>query len=429
MSQLAFFIDASTFTNATAIYADSALTVLAPDGYYSDSVVSRELLNGRLGAAVTCPTCSGAPSAPTVYNVIQNVTNNIVGVLNTDYTLSGTGYDGNNPAGPVTQTGLTGVPYNFEIQANLVTGKQFSTSSPYAATNPNGNIPSGGTTVTNILSGTIVNISTAKSTTFYRLDGCEGSDGEASTGGWIQRTVANKPIAGQRFLASNVEPEQYFVFNEATTPQNNIPTTDLLEAPGGRGLILEKLDGETGCPTFNVVNTQSVLLTKCSDGTSDYYFNIPLGIIYLNNTRVTNNNGATLYTMGTILFYPFQFIGKTQLTNVKYINAQGVVEGQPNFTAPVIGCPGETYYGIRECNNFYAFGRVTTQTIDDPIFRSGTATKNQNGSGSVYRGDDGRCYELTFLNTNPSNQISSTRPAVTLTDFVGNDCAACGQQV
>ena len=427
MSQLAFFIDASTFTNATAIYADSALTVLAPDGYYSDSVVSRELLNGRLGAAVTCPTCSGAPSAPTVYNVIQNVTNNIVGVLNTDYTLSGTGYDGNNPAGPVTQTGLTGVPYNFEIQANLVTGKQFSTSSPYAATNPNGNIPSGGTTVTNILSGSIVNISTAKSTTFYRLDGCAGSDGEASTGGWIQRTVANKPIAGQRFLASNVEPEQYFVFNEATTPQNNIPTTDLLEASGGRGLILEKLDGEIGCPTENVVNTQSVVLTKCNDGTSDYYFNIPSGIIYLTGTRVTNNNGATIYTMGTILFNQSQFVGKTQLTNVKYINSSGILEGQPNFTGPVIGCPGASvFYSIKQCNT-NSFPRVTSQKIDDPLFSLGSATKVQNGSGSVYQGKDGECYELNDFVTNPAPYISSTKPAVLLTDFLGNDCAACGQ--
>ena len=428
MAELAFFIDASTLTNATAIYTDSGLNVLAPDGYYSDGSVSRQLLNGKLGASVACAACTGPPGGSTIYNVIQNINNTIIGDP-LDYTLSGTGVDVNNPGGSVTQSGTINTPYSFEILATPISGKQFSSSSPFGATNPFGNIGNVDKTVTNTLTGTLINIGTEKSTTFYRLDGCAGSDGEASTGGWIQRTVANKPISGQRFLASNVEPEQYFVFNEATTPQNNIPTTDLLEAPGGRGLILEKLDGETGCPTSNVVNTMSVVLTKCSDGTSDYFFNIPLGIIYLNNTRVTNNNGATLYTMGTILFYPFQFIGKTELTNVKYINAQGIVEGQPNFTSPVIGCPGTTYYSIKECNNFYAFERVTTQTIDDPIFRSGTATKNQNGSGSVYRGDDGRCYELTFLNTNPSNQISSTRPAVTLTDFVGNDCAACGQQV
>ena len=115
-------------------------------------------------------------------------------------------------------------------------------------------------------------------------------------------------------ISSNVEPSQYFVFNEATTPQNNIPVSDQLEGFGGRGLVLEKIDGETGCPTENVVNTISVELTKCSDGTSDYYFNIPSGIIFLTGTRVTNNNGATIYTMGTILFNQSQFVGKTQLT-------------------------------------------------------------------------------------------------------------------
>jgi hypothetical protein len=57
MAELAFFIDAPTFTNATAIYSDSALTVLSPDGYYSDGAVSRQLINGTLGASVTCSAC------------------------------------------------------------------------------------------------------------------------------------------------------------------------------------------------------------------------------------------------------------------------------------------------------------------------------------------------------------------------------------
>ena len=78
MSQLALFIDAPTLSEATAVYTDSALTVLAVDGYYSDQNITRQQLSGALGASITCPDCSGStPAAPTVYNVIQNVTNNI----------------------------------------------------------------------------------------------------------------------------------------------------------------------------------------------------------------------------------------------------------------------------------------------------------------------------------------------------------------
>jgi hypothetical protein len=429
MAELAFFIDAPTFTNATAIYSDSALTVLSPDGYYSDGAVSRQLINGTLGASVTCSACSGPPGGSANYIITQNINNTIIGDP-LDYTLSGTGVDVNNPGGSVTQQGTINTPYNFIITAVPNAGKKFSSSSPFAATNPNGNIGNVDKTVTNTLSGTLINIGTEKSTTFYRLDGCGGSNGEFPTGGWIERTVADKPVAGQRYIASNVEPSQYFVFNEATTPQNNIPVSDQLEGFGGRGLVLEKIDGETGCPTENVVNTISVELTKCSDGTSDYYLNIPSGIIFLTGTRVTNNNGATIYTMGTILFNQSQFVGKTQLTNVKYINAQGVVEGDPNFTAPVIGCPGAIiFYSLKSCTDFYASRRVTSQTVDDPLFSLGSATSTQNGSGSVYQGKDGECYELEALVTNPAPYISSTKPAVKLTDFLGNDCAACGQQV
>ena len=72
---------------------------------------------------------------------------------------------------------------------------------------------------------------------------------------------------------------------------------------------------------------------------------------------------------------------------------------------------------------------MTSQTVDDPLFSLGSATSTQNGSGSVYQGKDGECYELEALVTNPAPYISSTKPAVKLTDFLGNDCAACGQQV
>ena len=52
-----YYLDAETFTEASAVYTDSELTTLAPDGFYSDSNVSREQLNGELLPAVECETC------------------------------------------------------------------------------------------------------------------------------------------------------------------------------------------------------------------------------------------------------------------------------------------------------------------------------------------------------------------------------------
>jgi len=55
-----YYFNGLTFATAVSIYTDIALTTLAPDGYYSDSVVSRRQLNGVLQAAANCPACTVA---------------------------------------------------------------------------------------------------------------------------------------------------------------------------------------------------------------------------------------------------------------------------------------------------------------------------------------------------------------------------------
>tara|TARA_R110000751_G_scaffold108065_2_gene204620 strand:- start:6469 stop:6648 length:180 start_codon:yes stop_codon:yes gene_type:complete len=51
------YIDAKAFSEATAVFLDSELTILASDGFYSDSNISREQLNGVLLPAQECQTC------------------------------------------------------------------------------------------------------------------------------------------------------------------------------------------------------------------------------------------------------------------------------------------------------------------------------------------------------------------------------------
>lgn len=64
-----FYIDGTTFSNSTSIYVDSALTECAPDGFYSDGVVSRELSGCRLLPAQVCPNCA-APCGDVISTLV-----------------------------------------------------------------------------------------------------------------------------------------------------------------------------------------------------------------------------------------------------------------------------------------------------------------------------------------------------------------------
>ncbi len=53
-----YYYNGSSFASATAIYTNSALTILAPDGYYSDAGIVRQQLSGVLLNASACVSCA-----------------------------------------------------------------------------------------------------------------------------------------------------------------------------------------------------------------------------------------------------------------------------------------------------------------------------------------------------------------------------------
>ena len=55
---MAYYSDSPLLSLATAIYQDADLTILAPDAYYSDQVITRRQLIGVLQAPVTCASCA-----------------------------------------------------------------------------------------------------------------------------------------------------------------------------------------------------------------------------------------------------------------------------------------------------------------------------------------------------------------------------------
>jgi hypothetical protein len=52
-----FYLNAADLSLATAVYLDSFLLYIAPDGFYGDGTISREQSGGILLAATTCPDC------------------------------------------------------------------------------------------------------------------------------------------------------------------------------------------------------------------------------------------------------------------------------------------------------------------------------------------------------------------------------------
>lgn len=53
----AFYIDGTTLSDSTAVYTDAALSICAPDGFYSDGVVVRELRECQLLDEAPCGNC------------------------------------------------------------------------------------------------------------------------------------------------------------------------------------------------------------------------------------------------------------------------------------------------------------------------------------------------------------------------------------
>lgn len=53
-----YFLNGPSLGSSTTIYSDANLTIIAPDGFYSDGVISREQVSGILLPAIACGSCA-----------------------------------------------------------------------------------------------------------------------------------------------------------------------------------------------------------------------------------------------------------------------------------------------------------------------------------------------------------------------------------
>lgn len=56
-TSLTYYLDAPSLASATVVYLDESLITLAPDGYYSDGVIVRQQVGGKLLPAQPCGSC------------------------------------------------------------------------------------------------------------------------------------------------------------------------------------------------------------------------------------------------------------------------------------------------------------------------------------------------------------------------------------
>ena len=59
-----YYYSSASFSTATALYLDAALSTFAPDGWYSDQSVYRQQAAGVLFAESSCPNCSSPSPSP-----------------------------------------------------------------------------------------------------------------------------------------------------------------------------------------------------------------------------------------------------------------------------------------------------------------------------------------------------------------------------
>ena len=438
MAEVNVFIDGETLAQATAVYTDSSLTTLAADAYYSDLSITREQLNGKLGAAVTCPTCSGSPAAGSTSTVTQNVVDNIVGTLGVDYTLSGSGYDGGDPPGAVADTEENDYPYDFVIEATPASGKEFSDDAPFNATNPSGTVPSGGETVTNTLSGTIVPIPEDKMK-YYFVEACaQGAQASKSNllgpdKGFLFKAKTSPPVSGQRFVTTNTTPAEYYVYTGLRDGKDKtiaeFAQIDSLGVkfvfntlPENIGKVLQEIPGELDCPTdnssTNFTNQYIYRLRSCTDNRNDYYYTSLVS--ETTNRRVMDDAGEIFIIEERLKTGDLATL--TEKTGVLLVDINGFTSTSVDFEGPIEGCPTQNvllkYCGSSPGGSLLNLSlAVAVQAPNDPLFTSGLI-------GEVYLDSEGVCWTVQLL-TDEGVQLGKGIPPRNLTEHISGGCQSC----
>ena len=239
MAQGTYYFDAATFSGATAVYTNADLSVCAPDGFYSDGVISRQQVNCRLLEAQTCPNCASNPTPqPLVFTCAISGFSVAPGIV------------GDAVVGSVVNGTISGSisPSTYQLGTNAYT---VSVIAPLPYTNAGATI---GPCSANAV-GTSPVVPPGPTLYYYFLRGCQNNAGVTPTSGYMNFT--SEPTNSQRYL-DGASGNYYFYDN---TQPILTSTTNLL--PNS----VNALPGEFGCPPI----TSGYILRRCSDSENNFY--------------------------------------------------------------------------------------------------------------------------------------------------------------
>jgi len=238
-----FYFDSNSFATATALFTDSTLTQCAPDGFYSDGIISREQKNCLLQVAETC-NCAGPTPTPTPTPI------------------------------PVTPT-PTPTPTIAPTPTPTPTPVPTFTPTPTPTPSPT-------PTATPIVAGK-----------YYQLDPCPGSSVSESCYIFSKTALG----AGSRYLNPNTQ--DYYTYNSSTTAKNNVSSSLVCTAN------MELVPNVGGCPPQPIQPVTNYYVVRDCNTNEDYVFattntyalNVRL-VDGSNNYYIVNNqvSGTTGYT-------------------------------------------------------------------------------------------------------------------------------------
>jgi len=397
-----YCFDGLNFSQASALYTDSTLTTLSPDGWYSQGNIIRQQLNGVLLNAQPCGTCLVACGSGVDASFSSN------GFFSADIDLANdTGavilyfYMGSSiPDGVLTT--YNGSTYNrLTCEGNhntytIVDGS--NTQVDYSGINNQGTgrITYVGNSNTSLLSDSPYNTTPSGTCTSgdkpqnYTYTGSS----YVAQGTYETVTVASNEIG--------VNPSGSRVFTMVVPKTSASPSTInlLIGAPMCGTFFRWEVDCPVALPSFTASAAQST--TACAASTATYYFarnatgTSSAFVVDTNTTPNVGNwvfsdaNGSTyLNDTSTIQYY---IIGNTTAIGVRngVVVSSAACAGGGTNNSPFFATAGTTTLNDGTCGNatgslLYHNGTGTLPQVGDTIY-AGSTTGSSTVTWSNYRG-------------------------------------------
>ena len=398
-----YCFDGLNFSQASALYTDSTLTTLSPDGWYSQANIIRQQLNGVLLNAQTCGTCAVACGSGVDASFSSN------GFFNADIDLGNdTGavvlyfYMGSSiPDGVLTT--YNGSTYNkLTCEGNhntftIVDGNGVTIDYAGIANQGTGKITYVGNSNPTLLSDSPYNTTPSGS--------CSGGDkpqnytytgsSYVAQGTFQTVTVASNEIG--------VNPSGSRVFTMVVPKTSASPSTInlLIGAPMCGTFFRWEVDCPIALPNFNASAAQST--TACAAATTTYYFarnatGVQLPFVVDTNTIpeignfvFSDVNGSTyLNDTSTIQYYVIANTTAIGVRNGVVVSSASCSGGGGGTNTAFFGTSGTSSLADGMCNVnvanlLYHDGTGTLPQVGDTIY-SGSSPSSSTVTWTDYKG-------------------------------------------